>query len=185
MFPRRASCRQPPIWLGALSRIEEGLSVYPREPRLVQLQDVVQGDLQIQRRQSRRRDLEELRSMESEIDAAADGASKQSLGQRVRTLADKYSNDSEVQTIANGLLRRLGLDELSTKTSLGSLASETATLTYPRPASSTEPAPTLRNTVSLPPPAADVVAAPPAPPAAVPAADTSCSSRGQASSARA
>ncbi len=154
---------------GALSRIEEGLSVYPREPRLVQLQDVVQGDLQIQRRQSRRRDLEELRSMESEIDAAADGAAKQTLGQRVRTLADKYANDSEVQTIANGLLRRLGLDELSTKTSLGSLASETATLTYhPRPASSTEPAPTLRNTVSLPPPAADVVAAPPAPAAAVP-----------------
>ena len=177
---------------GALSRIEEGLSVYPREPRLVQLQDVVQGDLQIQRRQSRRRDLEELRSMESEIDAAADAASKQSLGQRVRTLADKYSNDSEVQTIANGLLRRLGLDELSTKTSLGSLASETATLTYhPRPASSTEPAPTLRNTVSLPPPAADVVAAPPAPAAggsadtAASSADTSCSSRGQASSARA
>ena len=153
---------------GALSRIEEGLAAYPREPRLVQLQDVVQGDLQIQRRQSRRRDLEELRSMENEIDAAADGASKQALGQRVRALADKYSNDSEVQSLANGLLRRLGLDELSTKTSLPSLASETATLTVrPRPVSPTEPSPTLRNTVSLSPPAADMVA-PPAPAAAIP-----------------
>ena len=151
---------------GALSRIEEGLSVYPREPRLVQLQDVVQGDLQIQRRQTRRRDLEELRNTESEIVAAADAASKESLGQRVRALADKYSNDGEVQAIANGLLRRLGLDEASTKTSVESLGSETATLTiHPRPVSPTEPSPTLRNTVSVPPPAADGVAAPSTPPA--------------------
>ena len=78
---------------GALSRIEEGLSIYPRETRLVQLQDVVQGDLQTQRRQSRRRDLEELRNMESEIDTATEATAKQSLVDRVRAVADKYSDD--------------------------------------------------------------------------------------------
>jgi serine/threonine-protein kinase len=50
---------------GALSRIEEGLSVYPREPRLIQIHETVQRDLQTQHRQIRRRDLEELRRMES------------------------------------------------------------------------------------------------------------------------
>src|ERR1700730_3587571 len=44
---------------GALSRIEEGSSVYPREPRLIQFQETVQRDLTAQRRQARRRDLEE------------------------------------------------------------------------------------------------------------------------------
>src|ERR1700689_1672848 len=62
---------------GGFSRIEEGLSVYPREPRLIQIQETVQRDLQAQRRQTRRRDLEDLRRMESEIDAATDVAAKQ------------------------------------------------------------------------------------------------------------
>jgi serine/threonine protein kinase len=153
---------------GALSRIEEGLAVYPREPRLVQLQDVVQGDLQTQRRQSRRRDLEELRGIETEIDAATDAASKQTLVDRVRAIAEKYSNDAEVLLIANGFLRRLGLLEATRNTSIAAPsneahANETATLTFhTRAGSPTEPSPVLKNTVSVPPPVADVVAAPPA-----------------------
>ena len=153
---------------GALSRIEEGLAVYPREPRLVQLQDVVQGDLQTQRRQSRRRDLEELRGIETEIDAATDAASKQTLVDRVRAIAEKYSNDAEVLLIANGFLRRLGLLEATRNTSIAAPsneahANESATLTFhTRAGSPTEPSPVLKNTVSVPPPVADVVAAPPA-----------------------
>jgi len=154
---------------GALSRIEEGLSVYPREPRLVQIQEIVQRDLQIQRRQTRRRDLEELRSMESEIDAATDAASKQALGERVRAVADKYSNDGEVLSVANGLLHRLGLLEVSRKGSSESSGSETATLTFHTPpASPSESSPagtgTMTSNVPVPPPVADVVAASPAPP---------------------
>src|ERR1700722_2954103 len=57
---------------GALTRIEEGLSIYPREPRLLQIQETVQRDLQTQRRQTRRRDLEELRRLERDIPPAAD-----------------------------------------------------------------------------------------------------------------
>jgi serine/threonine-protein kinase len=118
---------------GALSRIEEGLSVYPREPRLIQIQETVQRDLQAQRRQARRRDLEELRRIESEIDAATDTASKQALGERVRVLADKYSTDGEFLSGANGLLHRLGLLEVSRNSPASSPESESATLTYNAP----------------------------------------------------
>jgi eukaryotic-like serine/threonine-protein kinase len=165
---------------GALSRIEEGLSVYPREPRLLQIQETVQRDLQAQRRQTRRRDLEELRRMESEIDAAADAASKQAMGERVRAVGNKYSADGEVLSVANGLLHRLGLLDVTQKIATVSPESESATLTYhTSPASGADPLAATSN-VPAPPPVADGVAAkssapatppsvPPAPPLPPPA----------------
>ena len=119
---------------GALSRIEEGLSVYPREPRLIQIQETVQRDLQIQRRQTRRRDLEQLRSMQGEVEGATDVASKEALGERVRVVTEKYANDGEILSVANELLRRLGLPEVSPKSSPGSPESESPTLTSHAPA---------------------------------------------------
>jgi eukaryotic-like serine/threonine-protein kinase len=156
---------------GALSRIEEGLSVYPREPRLIQIQETVQRDLQTQRRQNRRRDLEDLRRMETEIDAAADAASKHALGDRIRAVAEKYPADGEVLSVANGLLHRLGLLEVTQKSPTGSPDSDSATLTYntppvsapesslagtsnvpaPRSAASKVPAPLARATPAKPP----------------------------------
>jgi serine/threonine protein kinase len=118
---------------GALSRIGEGLSVYPREPRLIQIQETVQRDLQSQRRQARRRDLEELRQIESEFDAAADTESKHALGKRVQALADKYPDDAEILSVANGILHRLGLLEEDRKVATQSPESESATLTYNTP----------------------------------------------------
>ena len=143
---------------GALSRIEEGLSVYPREPRLIQIQETVQRDLQGQRRQTRRRDLEELRRIESEIDAA-DAASKQALGERVRAVAEKYPDDGEVLSVANGLLHRLGLLEVDRKITTQSPAIDSATLTYNTPPASTPPS-SLEATSN--------VAAPPVPATAIP-----------------
>ncbi|MBZ5705660.1 MAG: protein kinase [Acidobacteriia bacterium] len=98
---------------GALSRIEEGLSAYPREPRLLQIQDTVQKELQSQRRQMRRRDLEDLRSLEGEAANATDPAVKQSFGERAQALAEKYSDDQEVVSVADGLLQRLNLPPTS------------------------------------------------------------------------
>ena len=118
---------------GALARIEEGLAVYPREPRLIQIQETVQRELQVQRRQIRRRDLEELRRMESEVDASTDAASKQALGNRVRAIAEKYPADGEVLTVANGVLHRLGLLTVNRKSSADS---ESATLTINAPPTS-------------------------------------------------
>jgi eukaryotic-like serine/threonine-protein kinase len=147
---------------GALSRIDEGLSVYPREPRLIQIQETVQRDLQAQRRQVRRRDLEELRRIEGEVDAAGDAASKQALGERVRAMADKYPNDGEVLSVANGLLHRLGLLEVDRKTTTQSPESESATLTYHTPRASTpESSLEVTSNASMPPPAAEPISAPP------------------------
>jgi len=175
----------------ALSRIEEGLSVYPREPRLIQIQEIVQRDLQIQRRQARRRDLEELRSIlqsidsdiesgrakASGVDVAADAASKQALGERVRTVADKHPNDGEVLSIVNAILRRLGLPEVG-RTSLGesaqSLPAETATMTM-----------TMTSNVPVPPPAVEVAAAPPTIPPAKPAQIAAAQPRPPARTAKA
>ena len=93
----------------ALSRVEEALASYPREMRLIQIRDAVQRDLQAQRRQTRRRDLEELHRLESEADLASDPDTKQTLGSKARALADKYLEDEEVLSSANGLLQKLNL----------------------------------------------------------------------------
>ena len=161
---------------GALSRIEEGLSVYPREPRLIQIQETVQRDLTAQRRQARRRDLEELRQMESEIDAAADAESKHALGERVQVVADRYPDDGELLSVANGILHRLGLLEADRKIATESPESESATLTYNTPPASSPHASahelTLAATsnVSTPPDALSEPAepAPPTPPLSLP-----------------
>jgi serine/threonine-protein kinase len=149
---------------GALSRIEEGLSVYPREPRLIQIQETVQRDLQTQRRQIRRRDLEELRRIESEMDAAADAATQQALAERVRAVADKYPNDGEVLSVANGLLHGMGLLEVARKNPTGSPESESATLTYNTPPASTTESSLAATSNVPPPPGAAGVPAEPVPP---------------------
>ena len=149
---------------GALARIEEGLTVHPRDPRLIQIQETVQRDLQTQRRQFRRRDLEELRRIESEIDAAADATSKQALGERVRVVADKYSTDGEVLSVANGLLHRLGLLEVDRNIATGSPLSESATLTYNSPSAPESSLEATSNVSAPPPPSASAVPTPPAPP---------------------
>lgn len=113
----------------ALSRVEEALSSYPREMRLIQIRDAVQRDLHVQRRQTRRRDLEELRRLDSEADSAADLAAKQTLGAKARELADKYLEDEEVLSSANGLLQKLNLPAVPGKGSTPA-ATSAATLSF-------------------------------------------------------
>ncbi|MGB8988779.1 MAG: protein kinase [Candidatus Sulfotelmatobacter sp.] len=123
---------------GALARIQEGLSNYPREPRLLQLQETVQRDLQAQRRQARRRDVEELRRIETEIDPAADGDTKQAIGNRVQAIANKHSADGEILSLANGLLDRLGLLQADRNVLTTSPENESATLTFHTPTPSAD-----------------------------------------------
>ena len=94
---------------GAFSRIEEALAAYPRELRLIQIQETLQRELQSQRRQARRRDLEELRRMDREAETISDPAVKQVFGVRVQVLAGKYLEDEEVLALANGILGRLDI----------------------------------------------------------------------------
>jgi len=102
----------------ALSRVEEALDIYPNDPKLLQTQDAIQRDQNLRRRQARRRDLEDLRRMELEIDAAADDAAKKALADRIQAVAANYWTDPEIISVANGLLHRLGL--VSPATSTGS-----------------------------------------------------------------
>ena len=156
---------------GALSRIQEGLSSYPRDPRLLQIQETVQRDLQAQRRQVRRRDVEELRRIEAEIDTATESA-KPALGERVRAVAEKHSTDGEVLTLANGLLHRLGL-EVARNISSASPESESATLTYHTPpANSSGPSLEATSNAASPTPESDVSALVPATPVLAPTPPT-------------
>jgi hypothetical protein len=92
-----------------LGWVAEGLAVHPHDPKLLQIQDEIQRDQGSRRRQNRRRDLENLRRMELEIDEAGGGAAKQALAERVQALAARYWTDGEILSIANALLQRLGL----------------------------------------------------------------------------
>jgi eukaryotic-like serine/threonine-protein kinase len=130
----------------ALSRVEEGLSSYPREMRLIQIRDAVQRDLHVQRRQTRRKDLEELRRLDSEADAAQGPDTKRTLAEKARALADKYIEDEEVLSSANGLLQKLNLPGV-TGTGSSKGATSAATLSFAA-------APTIEHPVSgqVPPP---------------------------------
>jgi serine/threonine-protein kinase len=99
----------------AMSRVEEALSAYPREMRLIQTRDAVQRDLQSQQKLARHRDLDELRRLESEAESASDVLARKTLGSRARELADKYVEDAEVLSSANGLLQKLNLPSLPSK----------------------------------------------------------------------
>lgn len=93
----------------ALAWVAEGLAVHPDNPKLLQIHDAIQRDQGAQRRQARRRDVEDLRRMELEIDSADEAAAKQALGERIQAVAAKYWTDGEILSVANGLLHRLGL----------------------------------------------------------------------------
>ncbi len=93
----------------ALASIEEVLAAYPREARLIQIQETLQRELQTQRRQARRRDLEELRRMGLEAETLPDDKTKQALGELVQALASRHLEDEEVLSSANGLLQKLNV----------------------------------------------------------------------------
>jgi serine/threonine protein kinase len=116
----------------AMSRVEEALSTYPREMRLIQIRDAVQRDLQAQQKQARRRDLDELRRLESEAGSAGDALARKTLGSRARELADKYVEDQEVLSSANGLLQKLNLPGVPGKAASSDLTFE-ATQSFAAP----------------------------------------------------
>jgi serine/threonine protein kinase len=111
---------------GALSRIAEALGAYPRELRLVQIQETVQRELESQRRQTRRRDFEELRRLEREAETITDPSLKKVCGERIQALALKYVEDEEVLAVANGLLGRLNIPVVQGKGSGRNVGQEKA-----------------------------------------------------------
>ncbi len=117
----------------ALAWVEEGMAFHPDDPKLTQIQDAIQRDQAAQRRQSRRRDLESLRRMESEIDAVTDLAAKQVIADRIQGVAAKYWTDGEFLTVANGLLQRLGLAPQQSSSASPQSKGSTVIFHVPRP----------------------------------------------------
>jgi tetratricopeptide (TPR) repeat protein len=117
----------------ALAFVEEGMAVHPDDHKLLQIQDSIQRDQGARRRQSRRRDLEDLRRMESEIDGAAEAAATQALAERIQAVAAKYWTDGEFLSVANGLLHRLGLDPQEGSTASQHSKGATVIFHVPRP----------------------------------------------------
>jgi serine/threonine protein kinase len=184
---------------GALARVEEALAAYPRELRLTQIQETVQRELQSQRRQMRRRDLEELRRMEREAETITDPAVKGVFGERVQVLASKYLDDEEVLAVANSLLGRLNLATVQGKASGHDLgqqkaltpgaltppppsAGDGATASIYSPVTMDEPAPVPED-ISGPIPAPEVAAMPVVPSPPPPQVRTSTTPDRQTSSA--
>jgi tetratricopeptide (TPR) repeat protein len=118
----------------ALAWVAEGLAVHPDDPKLIQIQDAIQRDQGIRRRQARRGDLNELRRMQHEITGAADVAAKQALAVRIQTVAAKYWTDGEILSIANALLLRLGLVPEESSGASPRSKGATVILHVPRPA---------------------------------------------------
>lgn len=124
----------------ALAWVAEGLAVHPHEPKLLQIQDEIQRDQDARRRQDRRGDLENLRRLQGEIDAAPDVAAKQALAERIQAVAAKYWTDGEVLSIANALLLRLGLTSQESLTASSRGKSAAVILHVPRASAPTAPA---------------------------------------------
>ena len=151
----------------ALAWVAEGLAVHPHDPKLLQVQEAVQRDQEVRRRQARRGDLDELRRLQQEIAGAADGPAKQALVVRIQTVAAKHWTDGEILSIANALLLRLGLVPQESSTAAQRRKGGTVIFHVPR-ASASKPG----NADALPVPASTVAnteaEADPAPTSAIP-----------------
>ena len=117
----------------ALAWVAEGLAVHPNDPNLLQIQDAIQRDQSARRRQGRRRDLEDLRRLELEIEGATDVAAKQALAERIQAVAAKYWTDGEILPVANRLLQRLGLVPQESPTASPRSKGATVIFHVPRP----------------------------------------------------
>ncbi|MGH9511586.1 MAG: protein kinase domain-containing protein [Terriglobales bacterium] len=130
--------------------IEEALAAYPRDTRLVQIQETLQRDLHTQRRQLRRRDLDELRRMESEAETATDAPTKQGIAERAHALAAKYPEDAEILSSANSLLQHLEMPGVSVKSAGRISSAESATLTFDGSATMDVPKPAAPKSIAPP-----------------------------------
>jgi serine/threonine protein kinase len=97
---------------GALSKIDETLLAYPSEFRLLQMRETLQREIaQAQLRQERRQDLDELRRLQREAESASDRSSTAAFGKRAQSLAGKYPNDEEFESVAKELAARTAIFE--------------------------------------------------------------------------
>ncbi|MGO9240768.1 MAG: protein kinase domain-containing protein [Bryobacteraceae bacterium] len=136
----------------AMKAIRAGLSRFPNEPRLAQLQQSLSRKLQ----EVRRNDLDELRRVGQETPGSSDAETIADATRRVDGIVARYEGDAEVQKAASLLRRRL------------------ETIVVAAPPAGTAPPPAAIPAVPPAPPGAEAQppnvaeAGPPAPPAQPP-----------------
>src|SRR5262249_7685247 len=95
---------------GALSKIDETLLAYPGDFRLLQMRETLQREIaQTQLRQERRQDLGELRHLQREAENATNQSLTAAFSKRAKTLAGKYPNDEEFESVAKELVARTAI----------------------------------------------------------------------------
>lgn len=91
---------------GALTQVQQGLTSYANDPRLSQVYSTLSKEFQeTQRRQARQRNLEELRRLEKEAEAASDLPFLRSVVGRIQSISPQYQGDTEFQSAAAGAMR--------------------------------------------------------------------------------
>lgn len=84
---------------GALAKVQEGLTAYPNDGRLVQLQNTLRKTISDEANARRKRDLEELQLLSKEADHARDQTSLTALLERSVELSRFYPGDAEVSRV--------------------------------------------------------------------------------------
>ncbi len=156
---------------GALKQVQQGLTSYASDPRLSQLHVTLSREYdETQRRQARRRDLEELHRLEKEAQSATDVAFLTSASGRIQSICSQYRDDAEFQSAVADAARcvaaRMEAIEAAkpitpAEASRGAVVPEASTGTTFRVASVTSLIPAAPVQPAIP---QDVSAAPPIPP---------------------
>ena len=95
---------------GALAKVEDGLLAYPSEFRLVQMHEILQREMaQTQHRQERRKDLDDIRRLQRDAEGASDPSPTANFGRRAQTLAGKYPQDDEFESIGREAASRTAI----------------------------------------------------------------------------
>ena len=164
----------------AASRIKEKLAIYPREPRLTQMQATLEREIEAERRQVRRNDLDELRRMELQAATLTGKTELLALGARARAVASKYPGDAEALSASERVIEKISKAPRPKQkdTERGAMGRSTTpeaagvtTLGYPPPIVETprpplrppDPVAPVRERVPLAPPAPSPRVTPPAP----------------------
>jgi len=95
---------------GAFAKVQEGLASYPNDSRLTQLQNTLRSTIAEQAELRRSRDLEEIKQISRDADAARDETSLTALLERSVVLSKSYPEDNEFSKAASAIQERMRMN---------------------------------------------------------------------------
>ena len=143
----------------ALAELEQALSFYPNEPRLLQLRPSLESKA---KESDRHRDLEQIRGLAAGVGFVHEAADIQSIVELMSLIAGHYPGDREFQTVIEGVEQKL---RTATKSQPPAVPAKPATDAGTATQTKSQPEAPAAPAAAVPPPAA---AAPPPTAPAVP-----------------